>query len=155
MMPDDPVVRPAVWGTVAFAVLSGAAVASGGVVALSAAIFDGVLFALGTLAFVRTLLVVAQRSRTEELSVAGIWFLGGGSAPADIRRWLLGCLAVQTAVALVAASLRPYTALAFGILVPMFGVGMCGLWAARSGTFPPRSPRRAMRPPDEGGMSER
>ena len=29
-------------------------------------------------------------------------------------------------------------ALAFGILVPMFGIGMNGLWAVRHGTFGPR-----------------
>jgi hypothetical protein len=140
-MPADPVVRPAVWGTVAFTAASIAAVTAGGAVALSAAVFDGVLFALGVLVFVRTFLVAAERSRTEELSVAGIWFLSG-SAPKEVRAWLLGCLAAQTAVALVAASLRPYTALAFGILVPVFGLAMCGLWAVRSGTFPPRSSRR-------------
>ena len=140
-MPDDPVVRPAVWGTVAFAVAAPVAVAAGGTVALGVAIFDLVLFALGMLAFVRTLLVAAERSRREELSVAGIWFLAG--APPAIRRWLLGCLAVQVVVALVTASLRPYTALAFGVLVPLFGLGLCGLWAVRSGSFPPRSRRGA------------
>jgi len=140
-MPDDAVVKPAVWGTVAFTATSIAAVASDGVVAGGAAVFALVLFGLGTLAFVRTLLVAAQRSRTEELSVAGIWFLSG-SAPPPIRTWLLGCLAVQVVVALVAASLRPYSVVAFGVLVPMYGLGLCGLWGARSGTFPPRAPGR-------------
>lgn len=136
-MPDDPVVRPAVWGTVAFLVASVVAVANEGAAAF-VAVFDLVLFALGLLAFVRTLLVAAQRSRTEELSVAGIWFLAG-SAPKPIRLWLMACLAVEIVVALVAASLRPYTAVAFGVLVPMFGLGLSGLWAVRSGTFPPRT----------------
>ncbi len=136
-MPDDPVVRPAVWGTVAFALASALAVANEGAAA-SVAVFDLVLFALGMLAFVRTLLVAAQRSRTEELSVAGIWFLAG-SAPRDVRLWLLGSLAAEVVIALVAASLRPYTAVAFGVLVPLFGLGLTGLWAVRSGTFPPRT----------------
>jgi hypothetical protein len=139
-MPTDPIVRPAVWGTVAFSIAALVAVGAGGVVAVSVAVFDLVLFALGVLAFIRTLLVAADRSRTEELSVAGIWFLAG--APPPIRRWLLGCLAVQVAVALVTASLRPYTALAFGVLVPLYGLGLCGLWAVRSGSFPPRSAGR-------------
>jgi hypothetical protein len=139
-MPDDPVVKPAVWGTAAFAVTSVLAVASDGGIVF-AVIFDLILFALGTLAFVRTLLTAAQRSRTEELSVAGIWFLSG-SAPRNIQLWLLGCLAAEVVIALVAAGLRPYTGVAFGVLVPMFGLGLCGLWAVRSGTFPPRSSRR-------------
>lgn len=140
-MPEDPVVRPAVLGTAAFVIASALAVGAGGSVAGGVAVFDLVLFALGTLAFVRTLLVAAERSRREELSVAGIWFLSG-SAPQSIRRWLLGCLAVQVVVAFAAASARPYSAVAFGVLVPMFGLGLCGLWAVRSGTFPPRASRR-------------
>jgi hypothetical protein len=138
-VPDDPVVKPAVWGTVAFAVASVIAVVSEGA-APSVAVFDLILFALGLLAFVRTLLSAAQRSRTEELSVAGIWFLSG-SAPKDVQWWLLGCLAAQLVISFVAAGLRPYTAVAFGVLVPMFGLGLTGLWAVRSGTFPPRTGR--------------
>lgn len=135
-MPTDPVVRPAVWSTVAFAVASIAAVGSG-TAANIVAIFDLILFALGCLVFVRTFLTAAQRSRTEELSVAGIWLLAG--QPKPIQRWLLGCLAAQVVIALVAAGLRPYTAVAFGVLVPTLGLALCGLWAVRSGTFPPRS----------------
>ena len=70
--------------------------------------------------------VPEARSRREELSVAGL-FLLSGSAPSDVRRLLLGALAVQTAVALATASVRPFTPLAFGVLVPTFGLGLCGL----------------------------
>lgn len=138
-MPVDPVVRPAVWGTVAFTVAASMAAADAGI-AGGVAVFDFVLFGLGCLAFARTLLGAALRSRTEELSVAGIWLLAG--APRPIRVWLLGCLAIQVVVALVTASVRPYTSLAFGVLVPMFGLGLSGLWAVRSGSFPPRSAGR-------------
>ena len=65
------------------------------------------------------------------------WLLAG--QPREPQRWLLGCLAAQVVIALVAAALRPYTAVAFGVLVPTFGLGLCGLWAVRSGTFPPRA----------------
>ena len=34
-------------------------------------------------------------------------------------------------------------ALAFGILVPMFGIGMNGLWSVRHGTFGPRLDKSA------------
>jgi hypothetical protein len=47
-------------------------------------------------------------------------------------------LAIQVVVAVTTASIRPFTTLAFGILVPMFGIGMNGLWAARHGRFGPR-----------------
>jgi len=39
---------------------------------------------------------------------------------------------------LVTASVRPFTGLAFGILVPTYGLGLVGLWAVRLGEFPPR-----------------
>jgi hypothetical protein len=134
-MPDDPVVRPAVWGTVAFAVVSLVGVTGGSGAAAFVIVFDVILFALGVLAFVRTLLVAAERSRTEELSVAGIWFLAG--APTPIRVWLLGALAAQIVIGLAAGMAQPEPG-AFGVLVPVYGLGLCGLWSVRSGTFPPR-----------------
>jgi hypothetical protein len=45
---------------------------------------------------------------------------------------------VQVVVALVTAIARPFTGLAFGILVPVFGLGLAGLWGARRGSFPSR-----------------
>lgn len=138
---SDPVVKPAVWGTVAFVVAALVGIAAPDPLAVSIAVFDLLLFALGTLAFLRTLLTAAQRSREEELSVAGIWFLQG-SAPATVQRWLLGALAAQVVVGIGAAMARP-DPLAFGTLVPVFGLGMSGLWAVRSGTFPPRRSTRS------------
>jgi len=139
-VPDDPVVRPAVLGTVAFAVVSVFGMTGGDGVAPFVIVFDVVLLALGILAFVRTLLVAAERSRTEELSVAGIWFLTG--APTPIRLWLLGALALQVVIGFAAGAVDPEPG-AFGVLVPVFGLGLCGLWAVRSGSFPPRRSGRA------------
>ena len=133
---SDPVLKPAMWGTVAFTAAALVGIAAPDPLAVSIAVFDLLLFALGTLAFLRTLLTAAQRSREEELSVAGIWFLQG-SAPKDVQTKLLGALAVQLVVGIGTAIARP-DPLAFGTLVPMFGLGLTGLWAVRSGTFPPR-----------------
>ena len=49
-------------------------------------------------------------------------------------------LAVEVGVAFLTASLRVFTPLAFGLLVPMFALGMSGLWGSRFGVFPPRPP---------------
>ena len=38
-------------------------------------------------------------------------------------------------------------ALAFGVLVPMFGIGMNGVWAARHGSYGPAD-RQAVSPTD-------
>jgi hypothetical protein len=97
-----------------------------------------VLFATGCVLFLAGYARAVDRSRTDELSVAGLYLLSGDVAPVRVKRVLLGLLAVQVLVALATAIARPYTTVAFGILVPMFGIGVIGTWAARHGTFPPR-----------------
>jgi hypothetical protein len=54
-------------------------------------------------------------------------------------------LAVQVVAALAGAFIgvaglqdNQVNALAFGVLVPMFGIGMNGAWAARYGSYGPR-----------------
>jgi len=98
------------------------------------------LFAGGCGVFLWAFLIVAGRSRTDRMELAQIWFLSGTPTPRTVRRSLLGALAVQVAVGLTTAGARPYTSLAAGALVPMWGLGLCGLWAARHATFPPRPP---------------
>ena len=102
-----------------------------------AAVVDGILFAIGVVAFLWAYGIAVSRSRTDEIGIGGLFFLAG-SSPKVVRVRLLSALAVQVVVAIVTASIRPYTAVAFGILVPMFGLGLTGLWGARHGTFPPR-----------------
>lgn len=109
--------------------------ATGVVVALA-------LFAVGCVVFLKAFFEAVERSRTEEIAVSNLYFLSG-SAPRGVRWHLLGSTAVQVVVAFATASARPFTAVAFGILVPMYGLGMAGLWAARHGEFPDR---RKLRP---------
>ncbi len=96
-----------------------------------------VLFALGMAGMLIAFAGAVERSRTEDIGMGGLYFLAG-SAPKEVQRHLMGATAVQTVVAFTTASIRPFTALAFGILVPMFGLGVAGLWAARHGDFPKR-----------------
>lgn len=138
-------IQRASWaGTAALAVTAVAAAISPstfGTVALVVAI---ALFAAGCGVFLWAFVLVAGRSRTELMEQAQIWFLTGRPTPRAVRRTLLGALAVQVVVGVATAGARPYTSLAAGALVPMWGLGLCGLWAARHGEFPPRpaDPRR-------------
>jgi len=95
------------------------------------------LFALGMAVFVVALYSGAQRSREADMTMAGWWFLSG-SAPVSVRATLWGAVAVQTVVAIAGAAIRPFTALAFGVLVPTLGLAMCGLWGAHHALFPER-----------------
>jgi len=55
--------------------------------------------------------------------------------------------------AFATAAARPNSSLAFGILAPLWGQGLAGLWGARHGAFPPRpaaGPRVAGRPAQPG-----
>lgn len=109
-----------------------------------------VLFALGCGAFVWAYAGAVVRSREEEVDMAGVFFLAGGSAPTEVARVLRGALAVQVVVALVTAAVRPYTALAFGVLVPTLGLGLMAVWGARYGRFPRRPAESRSRPPRGG-----
>jgi hypothetical protein len=59
---------------------------------------------------------------------------------------MLSLLVVQTVVGLATAIARseaedgsPGTSLAVGVLVPMFGIGLNGLWCSFHGVFPARA----------------
>ena len=136
----DRIVRASWWGTAALAATAVPAAIAPDALGPVAQVVAIVLFAAGIVAFLWAYGVAVGRSRTAELSIAGIWLLAGGSAPPAVRRHLLGALAVQVAVGVATASVRPFTSLAFGVLAPLYGLGLAGLWAARHGRFPTRSP---------------
>ena len=131
---------PTSWtGTALLAITSAAAVASRSL-RVPALVVHALLFVAGCGAFLWAYAIAIERSRREQIDVVGVYLLAGGSAPASVRRRLLGSLAAQVAIAVTAAALRPFTSLAAAILVPVLGLGLTGLWGARHGTFPPRSP---------------
>jgi hypothetical protein len=96
-----------------------------------------VLFAIGCVVFLMAYAEALQRSRYDEIGIGGLYFLAG-TAPVAIRRSFRLALLLQVVVAVVTASIRLYSSLAFGLLVPMLGLGLMGLWGARYGTFGPR-----------------
>lgn len=131
--------RASWWGTALFAVTAVlAAVAPDPPFEVPALAVAVLLFLAGCVSFAAAYARAVTRSRHELIGVAQLFFLSGGIAPPDVRRSLLGAFAVQVAVALGTAIARPYSSLAAGTLVPMFGLGLSGLWASRHGTFPPK-----------------
>jgi hypothetical protein len=97
-----------------------------------------VLFAIGCGVFLWSYALAVARSRHDLIGIGGLYFLAG-SAPKVVAFRLRLALAVEVVVAIATASIRPFTSLAFGILVPMFGLALCGLWGARFGSFPSRA----------------
>ena len=100
-----------------------------------------VLFGAGTVAFFVAYARAVARSRTDQVGVMAMFFLEGAVAPKPVRRLLLGSFGVQVLVAAATAAARPNTSLAFGILAPVYGLALAGVWAAYHGTFPPRRPK--------------
>ena len=143
----DLLIRLALVGTALFTVSAFGAVLTASLRGV-ATVVAAVLFFAGILAFFGAYFRAVGRSRTEVLGVGGIYFLAG-SAPTRVQVLLLGSLAVQTVVAITTASLRPFTSLAFGLLVPMYGVGIAGLWGAFHGRYPERLDSSASLPDDE------
>jgi hypothetical protein len=143
--PGRVIRRASLAGTALFAVTATVAAAvDGGPLRGVAAVVAVALFVAGSLAYLAGYARAVQRSRTHVIAMSGLIFLAG-SAPPTVRRQLLGATAAQVVVALATASVRPFTSLAFGVLAPVFGLGLQCLWAARHVQFPARPPQR--RPP--------
>jgi hypothetical protein len=101
-------------------------------------------FSVGIVAFLWGYWTAVQRSRADNISVAALYFLVDKCAPQSISRLMNGALGVQVVVAVATAISRTTTdgrtgsTLAFGVLAPMMGLGLNGLWGATHGTFAPR-----------------
>lgn len=134
----DPICRVAVWSTAIFVVVSALAAAWPDTLMPVSVPIDLVLFAAGCAVFLWAYVVAIGRSRYDTLTMGGVFLLADDAAPPDIVRVLRGTLAVQVVVAVAAAAVRPFTALAFSVLVPTLGLGVMALWAARHGRFPSR-----------------
>jgi hypothetical protein len=131
-LPGLGVLRGLTWATVAFVVASAAGVAWAGPIRLAAAGLHVVLFAGGSLLFLAAFGVAVGRSRSEQVTLGGT-FLLSGTAPRRVRRAFGGLLAIQVVVGLVAASLRPFTPVAFAVLASMSAFGAMAWWGARHG----------------------
>jgi hypothetical protein len=142
----DVIVLTDVVGTLAFSVTAiTAAVVFSTPAQWVGAITAMALFAVGVFTFLWSFWNAVQRSREEQIGVMQMYLLLGEPTPARVRRIMLAMLAIQSTVALATAFARsesedgsPGTSLAVGILVPMFGLGLNGLWCAFHGVFPPR-----------------
>ncbi len=135
--PGGAIIRLSWLGTGIYTVTAAIATVSPDGFGAAAVIVMVSLFGVGCVVFFWAYAVAVGRSRTDLIGIGGLYFLAG-TAPNPVRIWLLGSLGVEVVVAIVTSSIRLYSPLAFGFLVPVFGLGMCGLWGARYGTFAPR-----------------
>lgn len=129
--------------TALFVAVELAALVWGGMALRAFVIVSLGMFAVGCVAFLWAFVLAVARSRWEPIAVSTIYGLAGTTAK-GVRVRLFGSIAVVVVAAIVGAALRPFTPMAFGVLAPMFAVGMTGLWGARyGGDSAPPSARRA------------
>jgi len=148
--PGDWILRTNVAATAFFVASStAAAIVFDGWVKTQGVVVALALFAGGVVAFLWGYWNAVQRSRSDEMAVAELYFLMGPAIPKRVKTVMLSCLTVQTVVSVATAIARPSTpaadggstagsTLAFGVLVPVLGLGLNGLWAAAHGGFQPR-----------------
>lgn len=103
------------------------------------------LFAIGVFTFLWSYWNAVQRSRTDQIAVTQLYLLLGPAIPRGVRIRMNLALLAQLIIATATALARPNgpdgnpgSSLAVGFLVPMFGFGLNGLWAAYHGRFESR-----------------
>lgn len=124
-------------GTVVLAVACIAGIVAPDATAGFSAGTAAVLLAVGSVLFLWGFAAGVSRSRTEQITMPGL-FLLTGTAPKAVRFRFRALLAVQVVLAVAAASIRPFTPVAFTVLAPMLGVGAMAAWGGRHGTYFPR-----------------
>ena len=146
---SEGIVRFDLIGTAAFAVSAiVSAVLFTSVVRVAAVVVALALFTIGVVTFLWSYWTAVQRSRVDDIAVVQLYFLAGASTPKDVKRTMNLALAMQVGVGLATAIGRSTTdgragsTLAFGILAPMFGLGLNGLWCSKFGRFSARGGRK-------------
>jgi hypothetical protein len=137
VIPASRIVRIDAAGTAALVLATAlaSAVTSGWTGAVNFGV-SGVLFLGGCLAFAVGFLRAVGRSRNEQIDLAGLFYLTG-AAPPDVRRAMLGLWFAQIAAATVSIfTVSP----PWGVMAPVWGIGLLTLWSGRHGRFPERAP---------------
>lgn len=147
--PDGVLVRWSWIGTIVFVITAVAAAIRPPwfqAVALAVAL---ALFAVGMITMLWAFGIAVNRSRVDAIGVGGLYF-GAGSTPKVVRWHILGATSLQAVTGIATAAARPFTSLAFGTLVWIFGIGMMGLWTARNGEFEPTDDPPPVADPTDG-----
>lgn len=135
MIPASRIIRIDAAGTVTLILVTilASVVTSGTTGALNLVV-SAALFLGGCAAFTAGFLRAVNRSRTEVIDLAGLFYLTG-AAPREPRRAMLGLWFVQIATATISVTtVSP----PWGVMAPVWGIGLLTLWSARHGRFPAR-----------------
>jgi hypothetical protein len=150
-MNGSMIVRLNVLGTIVFLVSAAiAAIVFEGIARSQGVVVSLSLFGAGVVFFLWGYWRAVQRSRHDVMSVTELYFLVGPHVDKRVSRIMNALLTIQVIVAVATALVRsstpaadgsstPGSTLAFGVLVPVFGLSLNGLWSSAHGRFPSRS----------------
>ncbi len=135
---EDRLVRFSVRSSVAFAALSVVTYVVDGGLDVVYAIACTIIFVVGVSLFALGMWNGIQRSRVDNVTLTGLMAIDRSHVPQSARNRLWMALLLQVGVAILFASLRPFTQQAFGLLAPVLGLGVASLWGSRFAAFHPR-----------------
>lgn len=143
--PGEPLVRADVAGTLLAAAAGVLALLSGDLAKFVLVPVAGVTGGVGLIAFVWSYFRAVARSRQDEISVSQLYGVAGKVAPPGVKRRLQWALWAQVIVAIVVMFVgfqrtepQEFNWSATIIVLPLFGMGMNGVWVSLHGTFGPR-----------------
>lgn len=134
----DGLIRASLGSTIIFAALSVVAYLANGGFDLVFAIACAVLFVGGTLLLGLGMWNGIQRSRVDAVTLTGLLAVTASHVPTHARNLLWLSVLLQVIIAVLFGVLRPFTPQAFGLLVPIVGLGFAALWGSRFAVFHPR-----------------
>ncbi len=106
------------------------------------AVISAILFFVGAIILGLGFWNGIQRSRIEDVKLAGLLCVDTSHVPSQARKKLWLAIVLQIVVSFGIAALRPFTQQAFGTLVPTLGIGVAALWGSRFAKFFERDFRR-------------
>jgi len=133
-MPGRAIFRTSWAGNVLFAVIAVPVALGFDAFDVAAVVVSVALFLVSLPVWGYAFFVAASRSAGGEDVTLGRMYLFDPGAPRPAQWQLYGSLTVCVVIAAATAAANP-----FGVLVPMFPLGLLGVWGARHGQYPPRS----------------
>lgn len=143
--PGEPLVRADVVGTLVAAAAGVLALVSSDLAKFVLVPVAAVAGGVGLVTFVWSYFRAVGRSRQDEISVSQLYGVAGKVAPPGVKRRLQWSLWAQVIIAIVVMFVgfqrtepQEFNWAATIIVLPLFGMGLNGVWVALHGTFGPR-----------------
>ncbi len=132
---EERLVKFSIRSSMAFAAATVVTYVADGSLNVVYAIGCTITFVVGVALFALGMWNGIQRSRVDDVTLTGLVAIDASHVPKATRNALWLAVLIQVVVSILFASLRPFTQQAFGLLVPVLGLGIATLWGSRFASF--------------------